>query len=243
MIGKDDKRVLAVIPAKGNSNRILNKNMRKCAGHPLIRWTIEAAKASLCVDDIIVTTDDPIISGYCANLSLKVFDRDPEHSEDNVHAIVPVLDVLKRSSMTAFCRKYGVQPFDIVTMLLPTSPLRCGYEIDNSLYLMEETDAPSVVGMFLLGGAGTIRYVDEEWNVHPVIEFEKNQQSADMQQLYRVNGAIFTATIKDLMLEKTFHMEKVIPMPMSPVSSVEVDTVAELEKAEMLLEARIAREE
>ena len=38
--------VLAVIPAKKISRRLPGKNLKKLGGHPLIAWTIDAAKKS-----------------------------------------------------------------------------------------------------------------------------------------------------------------------------------------------------
>ncbi len=52
------KRVLAVIPARGGSKRVPRKNLREFRGKPLLLWTIEQARASALVDDILVSTED-----------------------------------------------------------------------------------------------------------------------------------------------------------------------------------------
>ncbi|MFH0732475.1 MAG: acylneuraminate cytidylyltransferase family protein [Candidatus Omnitrophota bacterium] len=50
-------KVLALIPARSGSIRILRKNIKPLAGHPLIAYTIAAASASGIFDKIIVSTD------------------------------------------------------------------------------------------------------------------------------------------------------------------------------------------
>jgi len=42
------KKILAVIPARGNSKGIPRKNMKKIAGRPLFLWTVDAAKNCSC---------------------------------------------------------------------------------------------------------------------------------------------------------------------------------------------------
>jgi len=59
MIG--DKPLVAIIPARGGSKRLPQKNILPLNGRPLIEWTILAAKNSRFTDEIIVTTDDKTI--------------------------------------------------------------------------------------------------------------------------------------------------------------------------------------
>ena len=53
---------IAIIPARGGSQRIPRKNIKMFHGKPLIAYSIEAAKASGCFKKIIVSTDDDEIS-------------------------------------------------------------------------------------------------------------------------------------------------------------------------------------
>jgi len=49
---------LAVIPARGGSQRIPRKNIRDFCGRPMIAWSIRAALESGCFDKVVVSTDD-----------------------------------------------------------------------------------------------------------------------------------------------------------------------------------------
>ena len=51
------KKVIAIIPARSGSKSIKNKNIIKIKGKPMIEYTIEYAKKSKLVDQIIVSTD------------------------------------------------------------------------------------------------------------------------------------------------------------------------------------------
>lgn len=53
---------IAVIPARGGSQRIPRKNVRVFCGKPMIAWSIEAATASGLFDHVLVSTDDAEIA-------------------------------------------------------------------------------------------------------------------------------------------------------------------------------------
>ena len=61
------KKVLAIIPARGNSKSIKLKNIVNLNGKPLIEYTINAAKRSKQIDDLIVSTDNKKIKKFVKN--------------------------------------------------------------------------------------------------------------------------------------------------------------------------------
>ena len=60
MIRKPAQRpkILAIIPARGASRGVPNKNIKRFSGKPLIAWTIETVLASRVADRVLVSTDD-----------------------------------------------------------------------------------------------------------------------------------------------------------------------------------------
>ena len=58
MTNDDASDAVAVIPARGGSKRVLRKNIRDFHGRPMLSWSIEAALASKCFGQVIVSTDD-----------------------------------------------------------------------------------------------------------------------------------------------------------------------------------------
>jgi len=55
-------RNLAIIPARGGSKGIPNKNIAFVGGQPLIAWTIQAARSVSEIERVIVSTDSPAIA-------------------------------------------------------------------------------------------------------------------------------------------------------------------------------------
>jgi large subunit ribosomal protein L33 len=56
--------IVIVIPAKGASSRLANKNMTVLAGRPMIDHTIDAARASRRAEAIYITTDSEAIAAH-----------------------------------------------------------------------------------------------------------------------------------------------------------------------------------
>ncbi|MFV0295255.1 MAG: cytidylyltransferase domain-containing protein, partial [Hyphomicrobiaceae bacterium] len=59
----DTGEVVAVIPARGGSKGIPRKNLLPLRGHPLLAWSIWAAREARRVTRVIVSTDDEEIAG------------------------------------------------------------------------------------------------------------------------------------------------------------------------------------
>ena len=129
------KKIIAVIPAKGNSRAIPKKNIVKILGKPLIYYTIKEAKKSKLIDDLIVSTDSKEISKISKKYGAKVpFIRPKYLSTDFMQS----LPVVKHALL--FMEKLNKRKYDYVVMLQPTCPLRSCIDIDSSLkpsYLQE----------------------------------------------------------------------------------------------------------
>jgi N-acylneuraminate cytidylyltransferase len=77
-------RVLAIIPARGGSKGIPNKNILPIGGRPLLGRTIEAARNCCLVNDILVTTDSPVIAGLARQYGAEVVKRPETLAGDHV---------------------------------------------------------------------------------------------------------------------------------------------------------------
>lgn len=102
-------RIVALIPARAGSKRIPGKNTRDFFGHPLIAYTIQAAKDSGIFQDVVLCTDDATATGGTGS----VFLREPV--PDDQPDIVWVKQFL---SFEAWPR------YDAFAILRPTSPFR-----------------------------------------------------------------------------------------------------------------------
>ena len=122
-----NKNIVCIIPARGGSKGIKNKNLINLVNKPLITWTLEQAKSSKYIDNIYVSTDSEEIADISRNLGAEVpFMRPPELSNSDVHSVVPVLHLLEKIN--------AVKNFDYVMALLPTCPLRKVHQIKGLKY-------------------------------------------------------------------------------------------------------------
>ena len=67
-----DKRILAIIPARGGSKGLPGKNIKPLNGKPLIYYSIDVARQLLKEEDICVSTDDLSIIEKVEAYGLKV---------------------------------------------------------------------------------------------------------------------------------------------------------------------------
>lgn len=132
-------KVLGVIPARGGSKGIPRKNLSLVNGKPLIEYTIEQAKASELLEDVILSTDDSEIAEVGISLDINVpFIRPSELAEDDTSTI----DVLFH--LCQFLAKQG-RAFDAICLLQPTSPQRPPDLIDKCIERFMISNSDSLV--------------------------------------------------------------------------------------------------
>jgi len=88
--------MLAIIPVRGGSKGISNKNIKPLCGKPLIVYTIEAALAANTIDRIILSTDDEEIADTCKSTGVEIPIRPTELSQDGSLAIDNYICTLER---------------------------------------------------------------------------------------------------------------------------------------------------
>ena len=106
--------VLGLIPARGGSKGIPDKNLAPVAGRPLLAWTCAAATESARLDRVVCSTDSDEIAAAATACDVEApFRRPAELSGDET----PMLDVVR----DALAR---LEDVSVVVVLQPTSPLR-----------------------------------------------------------------------------------------------------------------------
>ena len=123
--------IIGIIPARKNSKRIKNKNIKLLNGKPLIEYTIIEAKKSKLLDQIIVSTDSPIIKKISGMNGINVSKlRSKKLSSENVK----MLSVLKNALIVNNLRKKA----KTIVLLQPTSPLRKVEHIDKAIKIFDQ---------------------------------------------------------------------------------------------------------
>lgn len=223
MIGT--RRVLGLITARGGSKGLPRKNVRLLGGKPLIAWTIEAAKRSATIDRLILSSDDAEIIAVAREWGCEApFVRPAALATDSATS----LDVV-RHALTA-----AGEGFDYVALLQPTTPLRCGGDIDHCVRLCEEKGASTCVSacetdkspywMFQVGADRIIR---------PLFTLEQmpdRRQAAPI--VYVLNGAVYVASCRHILGGGSFVEPDTVVWTMPKARSIDIDTEQDLMLAE-----------
>lgn len=134
------RRTVAIIPARGGSQSIPDKNIREFAGKPLIAWTIEKARAATGIDRIIISTDSERIAVVARECGAEAPFLRPAAISAADTAIEPVL----RHAYEWLVATEGYQA-DAIVLLFPTNPLRETRHIEDALKLFQESVADAVI--------------------------------------------------------------------------------------------------
>lgn len=196
----DGKKVIALIPARAGSKRLPGKNILSLAGKPLLAWTIEAAKKSKYIDDVIVSTDDQATLLVAQEFGACCPELRPKHLSTD--------EATTQSVLFHVINRFGSDS-QVVILLQPTSPLRNEKHIDEALELFNEKEAYSIVSL-------TPCEHPPEWsNVLPENKslkgFLKNnggKRSQEIETSYRLNGAIYIYDIERLLSTNSMEFEK-----------------------------------
>jgi N-acylneuraminate cytidylyltransferase len=110
--------VVALLPARSGSKRVPDKNIRRLGEHPLLAYTIAAARASGIFSAVIVSTDSEMYAELARYYGAEVpFLRPAQFAGDLSPDIEWVEDTLQRLSVEG-------REFDCFSILRPTSPFR-----------------------------------------------------------------------------------------------------------------------
>ena len=82
---------IAIIPARKNSQRISNKNIKIFNGKPIIYWSIKVAKRSKLFEEIFVSTDSKRIARIAIRYGAKVLYPRPSNLSNNYATIIDVI--------------------------------------------------------------------------------------------------------------------------------------------------------
>lgn len=129
----DDKRVLAVVPARGGSKGISLKNLRPVLGVPMVARVGDVVRSVSAIDRTVVSTDHDEIARVAQTAGMAVpFRRPPDISGDRIGD----WDVLAHA-LREMEQRDGVV-YDIVVMLQPTSPLRRPEHVQSTIEMLVE---------------------------------------------------------------------------------------------------------
>jgi N-acylneuraminate cytidylyltransferase len=230
---------LAVIPARGGSKGIRDKNLQLLAGLPLIGHALELARRCPGISRTIVSTDSEQIAELARGLGGDVpFLRPPELATDET-AMWPVL----RHALDQVDPE-GTR-FDRLLLLAPTSPFRLPGDVAAIEALLDErTDADGVVSVSDPGfNPIWVAVVERDGLMTQLVEGgEAYVRRQDLPPVHRINGALYLWRSEFVRREPEswFNGRNAIyEMPRSRVA--DIDEPFDLAVCELLLESGLVR--
>jgi N-acylneuraminate cytidylyltransferase/CMP-N,N'-diacetyllegionaminic acid synthase len=228
------KTFLAIIPARGGSKRLPNKNILPLAGKPMLLWTVESAMQSKYLDEIILSTDSDDIIKVVENYKIKTIKRPLELASDTAKTIDVVKHVIENID-----KKY-----DFIVLLQPTSPLRTSKHIDEAIEQLIKLNADAVISVTEVDHSPLwCNILPESLSMENFISEDiKHKRSQELPKFYRLNGAIYICKTKKLIEENTFFLKKnVYAYIMDKKSSIDIDEELDFKLAEIILKEKFLK--
>lgn len=219
---------LAIIPARGGSKGLPNKNILLCNGKPLIEWTILAALEAN-PEKIVVTSDSDSILDIARKYKEVILDKRPyELAKDDTSSEDVIKYVLK---------KYD-DNYKFLILLQPTSPCRTGKHIINAINMFSnDQNSECLLSSKEISNKFLKSFVKINNKVKTIGDesypFRRRQ---DLPKLYLSNGAIYICNIDYFnKYNRLFSPEKTTLFEMSELESIDVDSIDDLKKASLQL--------
>ncbi|TDD98405.1 acylneuraminate cytidylyltransferase family protein [Flavobacterium cellulosilyticum] len=214
-------KTIAIIPARGGSKRLPNKNKLLLGGIPLIAHSIVYAQEnSDIINEIYVSTDDEDIKKIALHYGVKVIDRPEELAGDFEPTVSALRHVLQSIEGT----------IENVILLQPTNPLREANLLEQAFNKFQTQNYDSLFTVTRnhqkLGKIENNQFIPFNYTI--------GQRSQDLEPLYYENGLLYISKV-NLILENIIISKQAFPFEVKRnFACVDIDSQADLDYAEYL---------
>ena len=224
-------RVLGLIPARGGSKGIPQKNIKLLNGKPLIEWSAEALLKSKLIDTCICSTDDKEIAKIVENLGVDIpFIRPKKLAEDDslvVDVIIHALDFFNKKNIT----------FSHVMLVQPTNPTIKSSDIDNAVNLAKNNDYDTIISVYKYSGIHpAVMYKKRDNEIfEPLLPNSSELPRQKFEQIYARSGLFYLIKTEVLKENKSIYGEKIHAIEIDEKRAIPIDTDQDFCKAEKYL--------
>ena len=226
--------VLALVPARGGSKGIPDKNIRPLAGRTLLEYAAQAASASAVIDRLVLSTDSERVAAEGRRAGLEVpFMRPSDLAQDDT----PMLPVVTHA--VEFLAQHGWEA-EIVVLLQPTSPLRTPGHIRAAVEALRVSGADSVVTVVELPRHLSPDYVmriDGGRLVPFLAEGARVTRRQDARPAFVRDGTVYAFWTRTLRESKSIYGGDCRPLVVPARESITIDTPDDWQEAERRLAA------
>jgi CMP-N,N'-diacetyllegionaminic acid synthase len=223
--------IIAIIPARGGSKGIPQKNIIDLGGLPLLAWSIRVARAAKVLDEVYVSTDDDEIAKIAKEYGARVpFLRPKELATDKATTVDAISHFILKLKMENNCP-------DIVVLLQPTQPFRSVETIIKAIEAYKLTGSGVVSVSRVAEHPVLMRYFDKSTSVLTRLLGNVNStvRRQDFSDVYRVNGAVYVNSVEDYLQKKSLN-DNPIGVITTELEGVDIDTLDDLDYARFLIQ-------
>jgi|APSaa5957512535_1039671.scaffolds.fasta_scaffold36074_2 CMP-N,N'-diacetyllegionaminic acid synthase len=232
-------KITAIIPARGGSKSIKDKNIVDFCNKPLIAYSIDHALKSKYIDRVIVSTDSEIIANIAKQYGAEVpFIRPLELAQDDtldLPVIKHCLDYLNRNE------KYIP---DIVVHLRPTSPLRTPKMVDDAIRMLIENDEASSIRCVCEPAQNPFKMwtLNKDGFIQPLINSNiteaYNQPRQALPNVLWQNGYIDVVRYETITEGRSITGNKILPLTVDSENIIDIDNHITLKLAEYIYQSQ-----
>lgn len=215
-------KVLALIPAKGQSVRLPRKNLLPVAGRSMVTWAVESARQSGLFSRIAVSTEDAEIADAARALDIDVpFLRPDALARDPAGVVEVALHSLDEWQARG-------ERFETLVILLPTAPFRTAADIQAAMRCYLDSGCGSLMSVSrevhsplssLVLKSGQLTPLHPEW-----LHRTGAKAAFDTPVLVRANGAVTILDVDRFRREREYYFYPLAAYEMPWERSIDIDT-------------------
>ena len=210
-----EAKTIIIIPARGGSKRIINKNLVSINGIPLIDYTIKHALDSSFNSEIYVSTDSKLIKNHLKKFEINVISRSKKNSNDYAPSELALIDVLD------FRKKSKLKDPKNIIFLQCTSPYRDKNDINNAFKKFEKGNYDSLLSVV---SSKKFIWIDRKKIFKPInYDYKKRPREQDFKNFYEENGSIYITKVSQLRKNTNRLSGKIGFYEMNYFSSFQID--------------------
>jgi len=211
--GRDSRKIVSIIPARGKSKGIPRKNLVLLRGRPLIYYAIKASLDSQ-VEQTWVSSEDDEILRIAEDLGARALKRPEELSTDTASSDAVLLHFAERVW------------FDVLVFLQATSPLTTGEDIDRGISMLDEYDSVIAVS----------RLTQFVWtDGRPNYDIQDRKRRQEWKSTFLETGGFFITTRDNLLRYRNRIGGRIGFCVVPKIRSFDIDSYEDLEIVERLM--------
>ena len=232
---KKNLKIVCIILARVGSKGIFQKNIKELCGHPLISYSIYAARKSKLITRVIVSTDSKKIKNISENYGAEVpFLRPKTLALDHIWS----RDALKHAVLKT--EEIYNEKYDYIVELPAVAPLRNYKHVDEAITkLISNKKADSVISVSRVFDKHPVRI--KKIISGKIVDYNKtlkegeSSRRQDLPDAYVRNGAIYAMKRKTIIKDFSRKGKISLPYVMNEFESVNIDELNDFYLTEILI--------